>query len=33
LKTKIFGDVTTVLNERKHLKILFRSVPDSVILF
>ena len=23
----------TVLNERKHLKIVFRSVPDSVILF
>ncbi len=33
LKTKIFRDITTVLNERKHLKIVFRSVPDSVILF
>jgi hypothetical protein len=33
LKTKIFRDVTTVLNERENLKIVFRSVPDSVILF
>jgi hypothetical protein len=32
LKTMIFCDVTTVLNERKHLKIAFRSVPDSVSL-
>jgi hypothetical protein len=28
LKTKIFCDVTTLLNERKHLKILIKSVPD-----
>ncbi len=33
MKTKIFLDVTTVLNERKPLKIVFRSVADSVILF
>jgi hypothetical protein len=33
LKTKIFSDSTTVLNKRKHLKIVFRSEPDSVILF
>ncbi len=32
-KTKTFCDLTTVLNERKHLKIVFRSVPNSVILF
>jgi hypothetical protein len=29
----IFRDVTNVLNERKHLKIVFRSGPDAVILF
>ncbi len=33
MKTKIFCNLTTVLNERKHLKIVFRSVPDSDILF
>ncbi len=33
LKTMMFRDVTTVLNERKHLKMVIRSVPDSVILF
>jgi hypothetical protein len=33
LKPKIFRNVTTVLNERKHLKIALSSVPDSVILF
>ncbi len=33
LETKIFRDVTTVLNKRNHLKIVFRSVQDSVILF
>ncbi len=32
LKTKKFRDVTTVLNERKHLKIVFRSAQYSVIL-
>ncbi len=32
-KTKIFRDVNTILNERKHLKIVFRSVSDSVTLF
>ena len=30
LKTMMFRDLTTVLNERKHLKMLIRSVPDSV---
>ncbi len=29
----MFRDIATVLNERKHLKIVFRSVSDSVILF
>ncbi len=29
----IFRDVTTILIERKHLKILFRSDPESVILY
>ncbi len=32
LKTMMFRDVTTVLNERKHLKMVIRSVPDSVSL-
>ncbi len=32
LKTKLFREVTTVLSEIKHLKIVFRSVPDSVFL-
>ncbi len=30
LKTMIFCDKTTILNEKKHLNIVFRSVPDSV---
>ena len=29
----MFRDVTTVLNERKHLKMVIRSVPDSISLF
>ena len=32
LKTMMFRDEMTVLNERKHLKMVIRSVPDSVIL-
>ncbi len=34
LKTMMFRGpgVTTVLNERKHLKMVIRSVPDSVSL-
>jgi hypothetical protein len=32
LKTMPFHDVTTVLNERKHLEMVIRSVPDSVSL-
>jgi hypothetical protein len=32
LKTMMFGEVTTVLNERKHLKMVIRSVPDAIIL-
>jgi hypothetical protein len=32
LKTIMFRDVRTVLNERKHLKMVIRSVPDSVSL-
>jgi hypothetical protein len=32
LKIVMFHDLTTVLNERKHLKMLIRSVPDSVSL-
>ncbi len=32
LKTMIFRDVTTVLNERKHLQMVIRSVPDSVLV-
>ncbi len=31
-KTMMFPDVTTVLNERTHLKMVIRSVPDSVHL-
>ncbi len=30
LKSKIFRDVMTILNERKQLKIVIRSVPDPV---
>jgi hypothetical protein len=30
LKTMMFDDETTVLNQRKHLKMVIRSVPDSV---
>ncbi len=33
LKTMMFRDVTTDLNERKHLKMVIRSVPDSISLF
>ena len=33
LKTIMYHDSTTVLNERKHLKIVIRSVPDSISLF
>ncbi len=32
LKTMMFRDLTTVLNERKHLKMVIRSVPDSFSL-
>ncbi len=32
LKTIMFREVTTVLNERKHLEMVIRSVPDSVSL-
>ncbi len=32
LKTMMFCDVTTVLNERKHLEMVIRSVPDTVKL-
>ncbi len=32
LKTMMFHEVTTVLNERKHLKMVIRSVPDAVSL-
>ena len=32
LKTMLFRDITTVLNERKHLKMVIWSVPDSVSL-
>ncbi len=31
-KTMMFRDVTTILNERTHLKMVTRSVPDSVSL-
>jgi hypothetical protein len=33
LKPFRFHDKSTVLNERKHLKIVIRSVPTSVNLF
>jgi hypothetical protein len=32
LKTMLFRDILTVLNERKHLKMVIWSVPDSVSL-
>jgi hypothetical protein len=32
LKSMMFRDVTTVLNERTHLKMVVRSVPDPVSL-
>ncbi len=32
LKTMMFRDVTTVFNERKHLKMVIRSVPDFLSL-
>jgi hypothetical protein len=32
LKTMMFCDMATVLNERKHFKMVVRSVPDSVSL-
>jgi hypothetical protein len=32
LKTVMFREVTTALNERKHLKLEIRSVPDSFSL-
>jgi hypothetical protein len=32
LKTMMFREVTTVLNERKQLKIVARSMPDLVSL-
>jgi hypothetical protein len=32
LKIMMFRDLTTVLNERKHLKMIIRSVPHSVSL-
>ena len=33
LKTMMFHEITTVLNGRKHLKMVIRSVPDSLSLF
>ncbi len=33
LKNMMIRDVTTVLYERKHLKMVIRSVPDSLSLF
>jgi hypothetical protein len=33
LKINGYHDKTTVLNERKHLKMVIRSVPNSVSLF
>ncbi len=33
LQRRIVALKATVLNERKHLKIVFRSVPDSASLF
>ncbi len=32
LATMTFHDVTNVLNERKHLQMVIRSIPDSVSL-
>jgi hypothetical protein len=32
LRTMMFREVTTVLNDRKHLKMVIRSVPDAVSL-
>jgi hypothetical protein len=32
LKTMMFREITTVLNERKHLKMVIMSVPDAVSL-
>jgi hypothetical protein len=32
LKTMMFRDVTTVLNERKHLKMVIALVPEPVSL-
>ncbi len=32
LEIMMFRKVTTVLNQRKHLKMVIRSVPDSVSL-
>jgi hypothetical protein len=32
LKTMMFCDVTTVFNERKHIKMVIRSAPDPVSL-
>jgi hypothetical protein len=32
LKTMVFREVPTILNEIKHLKMVIRSVPDSVSL-
>jgi hypothetical protein len=32
MKTVMFRDMTTVLNESKHLEMVIRSVPDSVSL-
>jgi hypothetical protein len=32
LETMMFRDVRTVLNERRHLTMVIRSVPDSVSL-
>ncbi len=29
----MFRDVRTVLNKRKHLKMVIRSVPDLLVLF
>jgi hypothetical protein len=32
LKSMMFHEVTTVLNKRKHLKMVIRSIPDAVSL-
>jgi hypothetical protein len=32
LKIMMFREATTFLNERKHLKMVIRSVPDAVSL-